>query len=506
MTIEIDGVNNTLKTDKIEPQSGTALTVGTSGDTVTVPTGVGLTVTDEVKTNKVSPATGTALQISDSGDTVTLPSGATLTIAGTINATGTATGFGAIDWQTGAIKTSTFTGVAGEGYFVNTAGGAVTANLPASPSAGDQMAVSDYGNNTETNGITVGRNGSNIEGSASDYSFLENGAAANFIYVDGTKGWIVISTADSTASASDYVIASGGTESTSGNEKIHVFNSSGTFTVSSAGSAQGSNTVTYLVIAGGGGGGNYKGGGGGGGFRTNYGPGTPTLPGTGGLSITAGSIPITVGGGGVAGASDGNYNRGTTGSSSIFSSITSTGGGGGGTYSPGPGAGNNVGLSGGSGGGGGVLENPKSSGTVPGSGGAGNTPPVSPSQGNPGGLGTRRSGTPTNDYGGGGGGGGHAGAGSAGTPGDNTAGGAGGAGTPSQITGSDTDRSGGGGGNNAAGGGGGGGAGADTPGDTAGAGTANQGGGGGAGKSASTTNGGGAGGSGIVVIRYKYQN
>ena len=60
MTIEIDGVANTLKTDKIEPQSGTALTVGTSGDTVTVPTGVGLTVTDEVKTNKVSPASGTA--------------------------------------------------------------------------------------------------------------------------------------------------------------------------------------------------------------------------------------------------------------------------------------------------------------------------------------------------------------------------------------------------------------------------------------------------------------
>ena len=26
MTIELDGVNNTLKTDKIEPQSGTALT------------------------------------------------------------------------------------------------------------------------------------------------------------------------------------------------------------------------------------------------------------------------------------------------------------------------------------------------------------------------------------------------------------------------------------------------------------------------------------------------
>ena len=86
----------------------------------------------EIKVNKVSPATGTALQISDSGDTVTLPSGATLTIADTANVTGTlsnsgtATGFGAIDWQTSDIKTSTFTAVAGKGYFVNTTGGAIT--------------------------------------------------------------------------------------------------------------------------------------------------------------------------------------------------------------------------------------------------------------------------------------------------------------------------------------------------------------------------------------------
>ena len=96
----------------------------------------------EIKVNKISPGSGTALQISDSGDTVTLPSGATLTIAGTINAsTGTATGFGAIDWQTSDIKTSTFTAVAGKGYIVNTTGGAVTVTLPAS--AGTVALTSD---------------------------------------------------------------------------------------------------------------------------------------------------------------------------------------------------------------------------------------------------------------------------------------------------------------------------------------------------------------------------
>jgi hypothetical protein len=70
-----------LKVDKLDPQSGTALELGTSGDTITVPTGAGLTVTDEVKTNKVSPASGTAFALGDSGDTFTIPSGATLDIS-----------------------------------------------------------------------------------------------------------------------------------------------------------------------------------------------------------------------------------------------------------------------------------------------------------------------------------------------------------------------------------------------------------------------------------------
>jgi hypothetical protein len=80
-----------LKVDKLDPQSGTALELGTSGDTITVPTGAGLTVTDEVKTNKVSPATGTAFALGDSGDTFTVPSGATLTVTGTLSGGGTIT-------------------------------------------------------------------------------------------------------------------------------------------------------------------------------------------------------------------------------------------------------------------------------------------------------------------------------------------------------------------------------------------------------------------------------
>ena len=53
----------TVYVDKLDPQSGTALEIGSSGDTITVPTGAGLTVTDEVKTNKISPASGTAFTL-----------------------------------------------------------------------------------------------------------------------------------------------------------------------------------------------------------------------------------------------------------------------------------------------------------------------------------------------------------------------------------------------------------------------------------------------------------
>ena len=42
----------------------------------------------EIQANKLSPASGTALQVGDSGDTITIPSGATITN------NGTQTGFG----------------------------------------------------------------------------------------------------------------------------------------------------------------------------------------------------------------------------------------------------------------------------------------------------------------------------------------------------------------------------------------------------------------------------
>jgi len=150
--------------------------------------------------------------------------------------------------------------------------------------------------------------------------------------------------------------ATGGTEYTYNNHKIHTFTSPGTFSVTSGSSSD----IEYLVIAGGGAGSGQRGGGGGaGGYRTGT-----------GFSVSLGSYPITVGAGG---AEDGT-SIGGNGTPSIFSTITSTGGGGGGPlFTP------NDGASGGSGGGAGAED------SNTGSGGAGNTPPTSPPQGNPGG-------------------------------------------------------------------------------------------------------------------------
>ena len=52
----------------------------------------------EIQANKLSPASGTALQVGDSGDTITIPSGATITNSGT------ATGFGEANTPAFAVQ------------------------------------------------------------------------------------------------------------------------------------------------------------------------------------------------------------------------------------------------------------------------------------------------------------------------------------------------------------------------------------------------------------------
>jgi hypothetical protein len=463
----------------------------------------------EVKVNKITPTAdcGT-VTLGDSGDTVTIPAGVTLTSggaltnSGTITNTGTITGVsitGTIDnqvnWQT-TVKTANFTATAGEGYFCNTTSGAFTVTLPSSPSAGDLVGIKDYANTADTNNITIGRNGSNIEGVANNFVISVEGGSITLIYVDATKGWLSTAAAKASDISSPlFVTATGGTITTSGDFKIHTFTGPGTFSVSCAGNPSGSNTVSYMVVAGGGGGGAGEGvgdptavtggGGGAGGFRegkSSFDSYTASpLNAPAGLPVSATGYPITVGAGG-SGTPGSPPREGANGSASIFSSITSAGGGG------------TPGATGGTGGSGGGVRGACSTGNV----GAGNTPPVSPPQGNPGGVLTVTS----SPYGAAGGGGATA---AGGTNGPSGTAGTGGNGATTSISGSPTAYAGGGGGGEgfpgttSGAGGTGGGGGGSPPYD----GSTNTGGGGGGGPASPGTS--GSGGSGIVVIRYKFQ-
>ena len=294
-------------------------------------------------------------------------------------------------------------------------------------------------------------------------------------------------------------LPTGGTISTSGNYRIHTFNSSSNFvcTLSSL-------TAEYLVIAGGGGGGSTdgqqddtggSGGGGAGGYRCSV---SGESSGGGASAETAATFQaatytITVGAGGSGGTGTTDNSGANNGSNGINSSIigtgvsiTSIGGGGGGKTDT---AATN-GLSGGSGGGGGGH------GTSTATGGSGTS-----------GQGFAGASTTTGVGGGGGG------AGEAGGTDDSAGDGSefdGGDGVASSITGSSVTRAGGGsseqGGGGAKGvaGDGGGGTSAQRNTSNATAGAANTGGGGGAGADsnvASEVNG-ASGGSGVVIIRY----
>jgi len=96
---------------------------------------------------------------------------------------------GGTSWQ--AVKTTGFTAVAGEGYFINTTGGAFTMTLPSSPTIGDEVSFIDYAGTFDTNNLTIGRNSENIQGSAADLTVSVERAANTLVYTDGTQGWLL---------------------------------------------------------------------------------------------------------------------------------------------------------------------------------------------------------------------------------------------------------------------------------------------------------------------------
>ncbi len=356
---------------------------------------------------------------------------------------------GGTSWVS-AVKTANFTATAGEGYFINTSGGAFEVDLPTSPSVGDEIEFVDFSRTFATNNLTLDQGSNKFQSNTSPKPVYDvNGQSIRIVYSGSTQGWIPLVDDDVTMETPQTV------------------------------------SVDFLVIAGGGGGGKDKGGGGGaGGYRNSY---SSETSGGGNSSETAlqlnpGTVyTITVGSGGAGSTSL--PNQGANGNTSSITGsditdITTVGGGGGGSNGSQPSAG--TGNDGGSGGGATYSGSNAGSGTA-----------------NQGFAGEDTGGQ--NPAGGGGGAGEVGGA-------DGTA--HGGDGLSSSITGSAVTRGGGGGGNNDStnqpGGDGGGGLGGSESSSVAGNGTANTGGGGGGGSGAQP--GAGNGGSGVVILRLATAN
>ena len=96
---------------------------------------------------------------------------------------------GGTSWQ--AVKTSSFTAAAGEGYFVNTTSNVITMTLPAGV-LGEEVAFIDYAGTFDSYTFTVASNGSEkIHGSTDDLTISTERAANTLVYTDSTQGWLL---------------------------------------------------------------------------------------------------------------------------------------------------------------------------------------------------------------------------------------------------------------------------------------------------------------------------
>ena len=367
-------------------------------------------------------------------------------------------------WQ--AVKTASFTAVAGNGYPCNTTSATFTATLPAAASVGDTIEFMDYSRTWGSNALTLNQNSLNYQSNTSPNPVYDTtGESLRIVYVDATQGW------------------------------VPVFDGAVVFET-----LQNYNIESLCIGGGGGAGGSLAGytsggGGGAGGYRNSY---ASEASGGGGsteavFNTDEGVVyTITVGPGGTGGiatSAAATVGADTSISGSGLTTITSAGGGGGGTAT------NESGLNATAGGSGGGAQYYNSDSAKAGTA----------NQGYAGGASGPSSGSS-----GSGGGGGAAAVGGAGTA---SLAGVGGVGLDNTITGASVGRGGGGGGGQyalpqnqatnpavtATHGGGLGGLGAND----GNAGTVNTGGGGGGG---SATSGypnvvGGAGGSGVVILR-----
>jgi hypothetical protein len=349
-------MSSILKVDTIQDQSGNNI-INENADTIT---------------------------IGASGDTITIPAGATLSNLGT------ASGFG-LTWQ--SVQTTGFTAVKGNAYPCDTTSAAFTVTLPATPSAGDQVQLVDYAGTFDTNALTIAGNGEDIEGGTDNVLLTGEREGVILTYIDSTQGWIATSGINegtdalepNTYLADVLLIGDGGGGGGAGfygggggaggfrsfSSEILTIGSVYTVTIGTGGSGSTPNAgdsgtgssisgtgISYTSAGGGGGGGSgsasgKNGGSGGGGYEPNA-PGNGNTPSTAPSQGNDGGAQGNQMGGGGAGAVGGTISNvnppyGAPGGNGTASSITGSSV----TYAGGGGSGGRPGApTGGTGGGG----------------------------------------------------------------------------------------------------------------------------------------------------------
>jgi len=191
----------TIGTDTLNFAGGTGITSVVSDNTVTfnIDSTVATLTCSQVLTNKTINSSSNTLTISGSEATLSNIGNASLTNSSftlngvTINLGDTTSIVAGTDWQTGVVADgSTVTAAAaGEGYFIDTTSFAHTAQLPASPTIGDEISFIDVAGTFDTNNLTVDRNGKPIQGSATDLTVAVERAAFTLVFYNDTQGWVL---------------------------------------------------------------------------------------------------------------------------------------------------------------------------------------------------------------------------------------------------------------------------------------------------------------------------
>ena len=141
----------------------------------------------EIKVDKISPQSGTALAVGDSGDTITIPSGATITNSGTAN------GFGAASLKT--VQTH-LTATSSQSISVTTVANITNLNATITPTAGTQILITVRWNGE---GSDASNNQDNMFGLKRDTTVIGSPATAGSRRCYIAQGFVGYTAADASS-------------------------------------------------------------------------------------------------------------------------------------------------------------------------------------------------------------------------------------------------------------------------------------------------------------------